>query len=173
MADVVSNEKAQSLQFHNIGMELHNSKRLPNSRQLKCDYGFSSNIQAIFRSHSVSFLTIVFRIISCLRMQATIAHLLNVIHCSLTKGKEHEPDRRMDKLPRRKLAQKIADTLISQRLAACSNIYAPISSRYHWKGDIEFASEVPLLVKSRGELFDRLCETVSSLRNLSLKIYQS
>ena len=65
--------------------------------------------------------------------------------------------------PDEEVAQKIADALISQRLAACSNIYAPISSRYHWKGDIEFASEVPLLVKSRGDLFDRLCEIVRSL----------
>ena len=46
-------------------------------------------------------------------------------------------------------ASAIADRIVSERLAAAANIHAPISSRYHWKGRIERASEVPLVFKIR------------------------
>jgi periplasmic divalent cation tolerance protein len=45
-------------------------------------------------------------------------------------------------------AAAIAEALLAARLAACANIGAPIESIYHWKGAIERATEVPLLLKT-------------------------
>ena len=65
--------------------------------------------------------------------------------------------------PDEQTAETIADAIVGERLAACANIYPPISSRYHWKGKIESASEVPLLLKTRQSLFDKLVERVTML----------
>lgn len=65
--------------------------------------------------------------------------------------------------PDEQTAATIADAIVGERLAACANIYPPICSRYHWKGKIESASEVPLLLKTRQSLFDNLVERVTML----------
>lgn len=46
------------------------------------------------------------------------------------------------------IAQRIAETLVSQNLAACVQSL-PIESTYRWKGDIETAHEMLLLIKIR------------------------
>jgi periplasmic divalent cation tolerance protein len=51
-------------------------------------------------------------------------------------------------------ARRIAERLVEGRLVACANIYAPIESVYRWQGAVERAREVPLLVKTRAELFE-------------------
>ncbi len=51
-------------------------------------------------------------------------------------------------------ATTIGDTLIAERLVACSNLYAPIQSAYRWKCEIARETEHPLLVKTRVELGD-------------------
>lgn len=58
--------------------------------------------------------------------------------------------------PSAEVADTIANALISKRLVACSNRYGEIVSRYHWKGKIEEAVEVPLLVKTRSSLFEQV-----------------
>jgi periplasmic divalent cation tolerance protein len=60
-------------------------------------------------------------------------------------------------------AHEIADALLGQNLAACCRIGAPIESRYHWNGAIERAVEVPLAIKTRAELFDRVADMVRQL----------
>jgi periplasmic divalent cation tolerance protein len=60
-------------------------------------------------------------------------------------------------------ARTIAEALVAERLAACANIHAEIESVYRWKGAIERAREVPLLVKTRAEHFDRLAARVRAL----------
>ena len=57
----------------------------------------------------------------------------------------------------------IADRIVGERLAAAANIHAPISSRYHWKGRIERASEVPLVFKTRRSLFETLAARITEL----------
>ena len=42
----------------------------------------------------------------------------------------------------------IASELVSRHLAACVNILGPISSTYHWEGQVENAEEYLLLIKS-------------------------
>jgi len=60
-------------------------------------------------------------------------------------------------------AEKIAQQLIKERLIACANITAPVSSFFHWAGKIEKAEEYLILMKSRKDLFKKLAETVKAL----------
>jgi periplasmic divalent cation tolerance protein len=50
-------------------------------------------------------------------------------------------------------ARKLADGLVEARLAACVNVLAECASVYRWKGVVETASEVPMLIKTRAALF--------------------
>ncbi|MEL7516288.1 MAG: divalent-cation tolerance protein CutA [Pseudomonadota bacterium] len=61
------------------------------------------------------------------------------------------------------IATTIGDTLIAERLVACSNLYAPIQSAYRWKGDIARETEHPLLVKTRADLGDMVEARVRDL----------
>ncbi|MGF1477676.1 MAG: divalent-cation tolerance protein CutA [Geminicoccaceae bacterium] len=56
--------------------------------------------------------------------------------------------------PDQQVADRIADTLVGERLAACANIFPPIRSAFHWKGAVEREEEVPLVIKTRETLFD-------------------
>ena len=50
-------------------------------------------------------------------------------------------------------AEKLAQGLIGQGLAACVNIFPPIRSYYSWKGRTESSDEVVFLVKTAGGYF--------------------
>ena len=65
--------------------------------------------------------------------------------------------------PDRPTAQAIAQAVVERRLAACANIYPEIESLYWWQGAVERAREVPLLLKTRPDLFDRVAELARSL----------
>jgi periplasmic divalent cation tolerance protein len=56
-------------------------------------------------------------------------------------------------LPERAGAETLARELLSARLAACIQIGAAVHSLYHWKGEIETASEIPMAIKTRVELY--------------------
>ncbi|WP_301101812.1 divalent-cation tolerance protein CutA [Propionivibrio sp.] len=51
-------------------------------------------------------------------------------------------------LPDRATAETLAAALVENRLAACVNILPPCQSVYQWKGAVETADEVPLLIKT-------------------------
>lgn len=51
-------------------------------------------------------------------------------------------------LPDRETAMALADTLITEKLAACVNVLGACTSVYRWQGEIERADEVPLLIKT-------------------------
>ena len=59
-------------------------------------------------------------------------------------------------LPDRASAGKLARDLIERRLAACVNVGATVESIYHWRGEIETATEVPLAIKTRAVLFSKV-----------------
>ena len=65
-------------------------------------------------------------------------------------------------LPDRDSAQRLAHSLIESRAAACVNILAECSSVYRWQGEIESASEVPLLIKTTRSAYARLEELIRS-----------
>jgi periplasmic divalent cation tolerance protein len=52
-----------------------------------------------------------------------------------------------------KQAEKLAHTLVDQRLAACVNLFPKARSIYRWEGKIEDSAEWLLLIKSRRDLF--------------------
>jgi periplasmic divalent cation tolerance protein len=54
----------------------------------------------------------------------------------------------MTHVPNRESAERIADYLIGNKLAACVNIMPSGHSIYHWQGKIESASEIPMQIKS-------------------------
>lgn len=62
-------------------------------------------------------------------------------------------------------AERLAGEAVGARLAACANIYPAVTSAYHWKGRVEHAGEVPLLLKTRADLFDELARLVERLHS--------
>lgn len=60
-------------------------------------------------------------------------------------------------------ADRIARSVVEQRLAVCVNRLAPVQSTYHWRGAIEEAVEVPLLIKSTRERYPELEAAIRSL----------
>jgi periplasmic divalent cation tolerance protein len=59
-------------------------------------------------------------------------------------------------LPDRASAERLADLLLEQRLAACVNILAPCRSVYRWKGAIQHDEEHPMLIKTSAERYGAL-----------------
>ncbi len=65
--------------------------------------------------------------------------------------------------PDRATAEALGGALVDERLAACANILAPVHSIYRWKGAVEHAGEVPLVLKTRASLFAPLSRRVKAL----------
>ena len=59
-------------------------------------------------------------------------------------------------LPDAEAARALAAQLVEKRLAACVNILAPCRSVYRWRGKVEDAAEVPLLVKTTAARYAEL-----------------
>jgi periplasmic divalent cation tolerance protein len=59
-------------------------------------------------------------------------------------------------LPDRASAERLADLLLEQRLAACVNILAPCRSVYRWKDAVQHDEEHPLLIKTSAERYAAL-----------------
>jgi len=57
-------------------------------------------------------------------------------------------------------AETIATRLIQDRSAACVNLVDKVTSIYEWKGKIEKAAEVLLIIKTRASLTDRVEGTI-------------
>lgn len=62
-----------------------------------------------------------------------------------------------------KAAQQIARTLVEEKLAACVNISAPLTSVYSWKGKLCKDREFLMLLKTRRSLYARLEKRLKSL----------
>ena len=59
-------------------------------------------------------------------------------------------------LPDRATADRLADSLIERRLAACINILAPCRSVYRWKGAVQHDEEHPMLIKTTAERYSEV-----------------
>ena len=70
--------------------------------------------------------------------------------------------------PDRKVAHTIAQALVEQKLAACVNILADCTSIYRWQGKIETAGEVPLLIKTRAEIYSEVEAAIKGLHPYEL-----
>jgi len=60
-------------------------------------------------------------------------------------------------------ARKIAEAVVTDRLAACANIIPGMKSVYHWEGKIEEAQETVVILKTRASLFQAVEARVKEL----------
>ena len=65
-------------------------------------------------------------------------------------------------------AEHIARTIVERNLAACINIIPQIQSVYRWQGKLEQATECLLVIKTKGALFEPLCDAVKELHSYEL-----
>jgi periplasmic divalent cation tolerance protein len=65
----------------------------------------------------------------------------------------------------REEAERIATALVDERLAACVNLVAPLTSIYRWKGAVEHAEEVLLVIKTRRAVVSRLTARLAALHS--------
>lgn len=59
-------------------------------------------------------------------------------------------------LPDQDSARQLAGQLVEARLAACVNVMSPCLSIYRWQGRLNEDGEIPLIIKTRADLYDRL-----------------
>ena len=71
-------------------------------------------------------------------------------------------------LPDRATALKLARELVERRLAACVNVLAECASVYRWKGKVELAAEVPMLIKARAARYDEVEAAIRGLHPYEL-----
>jgi len=65
-------------------------------------------------------------------------------------------------------ADRIADALVGERLAACVNILPGVRSVYRWRGAVEHADEVLLVIKTAADRLDAVTARVTSLHPAEL-----
>jgi periplasmic divalent cation tolerance protein len=64
------------------------------------------------------------------------------------RARKHDCQLVLTTCPDAAAAQKLAHTLVSERLAACVNILPIAQSVYRWQGQVESATEQLLVIKS-------------------------
>ena len=62
-------------------------------------------------------------------------------------------------------AERIARTVVEERLAACVNLLGPIRSIYRWKGAVESAEEVAAIFKTTDRHADALIMRIAGLHS--------
>jgi periplasmic divalent cation tolerance protein len=70
--------------------------------------------------------------------------------------------------PDRETAELIADTLVSQQLAACVNILPGVTSVYRWQGAIEHGEELLLVIKTSQRVWPMLEAQIQALHPYEL-----
>ena len=59
-------------------------------------------------------------------------------------------------LPDAETARRFVRRLVEQRVVACGTVLGAATSIYHWKGAIEEANEVQVILKTRRDVWERL-----------------
>lgn len=67
--------------------------------------------------------------------------------------------------PSRKEAEKIAETVVTERLAACANILDGVTSVFHWEGKLCRENETVLILKTTEEKTDALTARIKELHS--------
>ena len=68
-------------------------------------------------------------------------------------------------------ALKVAEHLITAKLAACVNLSAPITSVYEWQGKLETGAEIAVLIKTRRVLADEVIAAARPLHPYSVPCF--
>ena len=62
-------------------------------------------------------------------------------------------------------AEKIAQVLVEERLAACVNLLPQIDSRYWWEGKVQSGQEVLMIMKTDSKRFKALEKRIQELHS--------
>ena len=65
-------------------------------------------------------------------------------------------------VPSMEIGEKISQSILQKKLAACVSIIPGVNSAYRWQGEIETDSEFLLFIKSRASLLDLIITEVSN-----------
>lgn len=65
-------------------------------------------------------------------------------------------------------AERLAHSLVEERLAACVNVVPGVRSVYRWEGRVEEAGELLLVVKTRADRTEALAARVRELHSYAL-----
>jgi periplasmic divalent cation tolerance protein len=63
--------------------------------------------------------------------------------------------------------ERIAQTLVAERLAGCVSLVGPVTSTYRWRGEIVRDEERLLIIKTRAALFGDVKARVKALHSYS------
>ena len=70
--------------------------------------------------------------------------------------------------PEREVAERLARSLVEERLVACANIVPGATSIYRWQGEIHHDSEVMIFLKSTEAMTAALCDRINQLHPYDL-----
>lgn len=62
-------------------------------------------------------------------------------------------------------AEKISQTLLSEKLIACANIISPVASYFWWQGKVDRTDECLIIMKTRKSLFGEVQLRVKELHS--------
>lgn len=65
-------------------------------------------------------------------------------------------------------AEKIAEAVVGQRLAACANIIPGMRSLYWWQGKLERGEEAVLILKTRPDLVEAATAAIKAAHSYSV-----
>ena len=65
-------------------------------------------------------------------------------------------------------AEKIVHVLLEERLIVCVNILGPVSSHFHWEGQITSTEEYLMIIKTEARLFARLEKRIRDLHSYTV-----
>jgi periplasmic divalent cation tolerance protein len=68
-------------------------------------------------------------------------------------------------VPNEAEAEKIAETVVAEHLAACANFFSGVNSLFEWEGKLCREQEVILILKTTGEKTDALTARIKQLHS--------
>ena len=82
--------------------------------------------------------------------------------------KEHEILLVITNLPNKADAERLAEALVSEGVAACVNVLAECTSFFRWQGNLDRATEVPVIIKTTLASYPELESTLRKLHPYEL-----
>jgi periplasmic divalent cation tolerance protein len=79
-----------------------------------------------------------------------------------------EPQIALCTVPDRDTATRIAEALVTERLAACVNIIPAVQSIYRWQGAIEHDEELLMIIKTSEHVWPQLQQAIQALHPYKL-----
>ncbi len=71
-------------------------------------------------------------------------------------------------LPDRASAERLAEALVAERVAACVNLLAPCRSVYRWQGEVQREDEHPVIAKTSADRYAALEAAIRKLHPYEL-----